>query len=366
MTNLQTVNSAVIPSDVRNAVHKQWATRPSDERFADLGVLKASVAARRSISVTEDVDVKGLHFQTVDGQVVASSPTLGLMAPTHWAFGQAASLVGAPGAYLRKLPAQLAADCLNHGIAERDTEGVKLYAADGEEACQLRAVTSQTYGRIWDIDVVEACERIVEGSGGRFESPWAWGKQHRALFASDRDVFLFFCDGGSIVDGGGDRDQLHRGFYVYNSEVGSTVFGLAAFLFRSVCGNFLITDMQAARILRIRHSSGGPARFVEEAIPALTAYVEQSAQPMEATVQAAKAYLLPAKEDEMFTFFLKNGFTKAEVRRAKQFAETEEGQFASLWDGINGMTASARMMAYADAGADLSRRAGKLLEIVKQ
>jgi len=30
------------------------------------------------------------------------------IAPTHWSFGQLASLVGAPAAYLRQLPAPLA------------------------------------------------------------------------------------------------------------------------------------------------------------------------------------------------------------------------------------------------------------------
>ena len=36
-------------------------------------------------------------------------------APTHWSFGQLASLVGAPAAYLRQLPAPLAGINLQYG-----------------------------------------------------------------------------------------------------------------------------------------------------------------------------------------------------------------------------------------------------------
>ena len=38
------------------------------------------------------------------------------VAPTHWSFGQLASLVGAPAAYLRQLPAPLAGINLQYGL----------------------------------------------------------------------------------------------------------------------------------------------------------------------------------------------------------------------------------------------------------
>lgn len=355
--------TAAIPAELQFAAQKNWMNRPADQRFAELDVLSAAVHARRKQSVTEDVTLSDVRFLTAGDDIIASSKVLGTMRPTHWAFGQTASLVAAPAAYLRKLPVDLAVQCLNHGLSTRN-DGMKLYGVDGDDSCELRAVTSQTYGRIWDADVVDAATKIVDAGEGRWFSPWAWSKQHRALFASDRDIFLFFVDGGSIVDGGGDRDQLHRGFFLWNSEVGSATFGLAAFLFRAVCGNFSIWDMQDARILKIRHTSGGPERFVSDAIPALRAYVETSTLPLEKQIRAAKALPLPTDDDDLFAFFTKRGFTRAEVKRAKQFAEAEEGQFATVWDAHNGFTAAARMLAYADAQVDLSRRAGKLIEVL--
>jgi len=38
------------------------------------------------------------------------------VAPTHWSFGQLASQVGAPAAYLRQLPAALAGINLQYGL----------------------------------------------------------------------------------------------------------------------------------------------------------------------------------------------------------------------------------------------------------
>jgi hypothetical protein len=358
------------PVHVQQAVHREWATRPADQRFKELADLKAKVDARRQVSLAVDVELPDIEVRPVgDHELRLVAPKLGEVVPTNWAFGQTASLVGAPGAYLRKLPAPLAAECLQYGLqqrqATREQAGVQLYAADFDDRVELRATTSQSYGRIWDADVVDACDRIVSASNGEYFSPLAWSKDHRALFASDRDVFMFFCNGGSLVDGGGERDQLFRGFYVWNSEVGAATFGLATFLFRVVCGNFQIWDMKSATVLKIRHTMNAPDKFIAEALPALSAYTQEGVQPLEAQIRRAKAYLLPAKEDDRFEFFQKKGFTRAEVKRAQTLAEVEEGQFATLWDAVNGYTAAARMLAYADAQVDLSKRAGKLMDLVQ-
>jgi hypothetical protein len=47
------------------------------------------------------------------------------IAPTHWSFGQLASLVGAPAAYLRQIPVPLAAINLQYGVTSHRAEVVK-------------------------------------------------------------------------------------------------------------------------------------------------------------------------------------------------------------------------------------------------
>ena len=262
--------------------------------------------------------------------------------PTNYSFGQSSRLLGAPAQWLRTLGQagqhELVAKNLNTAISLRGDklEGEKgdvkvlLVSDDEGENTTLQAVTSKTYGRIWDADVVKMTKRLVEAHP-EFHNPLEWSGRRGGLYASDRDVFMFFIDGGSIVDGGadllsgGDRDQLHRGFFVWNSEVGAATMGIAAFLFRMVCGNHMIHGIEGVRLLKIRHTSGGPERFLTEVMPALEEYTNASAKPLEAAVKAAKQFALPSEDAKLADFFVKKGFTKAEVKRAKQYAEVEEG-----------------------------------------
>jgi hypothetical protein len=85
------------------------------------------------------------------------------ISPSHWGFGQLAQYANAPAAYLRRLPAPLAAINLQWGL-ERDglrDEALILgsngdYGGGPAVGGTLRAVTSTSYGRIWDREVVAA------------------------------------------------------------------------------------------------------------------------------------------------------------------------------------------------------------------
>ena len=107
-------------------VSSEWFSRPADERFLSLGVLRDAVQARSDRSRTRVVESALIHVEArredperlallVPG---AEAPVL----PTHWSFGQLASLVGAPAAYLRQLPAPLAAINLQHGLLTHRAE----------------------------------------------------------------------------------------------------------------------------------------------------------------------------------------------------------------------------------------------------
>ncbi|MCY4192185.1 MAG: AraC family transcriptional regulator [Rhodospirillaceae bacterium] len=101
-------------------VSSEWFSRPDDEKYLSLSELYASVKGRAARSQTRTVksaairveahrdDPEKLAFILPD----ADAP----VAPTHWSFGQLASLVGAPAAYLRQLPAPLAGINLQYGL----------------------------------------------------------------------------------------------------------------------------------------------------------------------------------------------------------------------------------------------------------
>jgi hypothetical protein len=368
---------------------RQWASRPPDQRFENLDTLKASVLARAKASMEYTVDARSLQVSIWDPRAMSETEAVipeetslligskesGNTIPSHWAFGQVASRAGAPASFLRKLSPQIAADCLNYCIKKsvgEDEKAAKLLVLDPDDSDTsdngvviptLRAATSPSYGRIWDIQAVELVEAINERTGGVFFNPKEWGGRPAGFYASDHDVFMFEVDGGSMVDGGSERDQLHRGFFVWNSETGAQTFGIRTFLFRQVCGNHIIWDPEQVKELRIRHTSGAPDRFVTEAAPRLMAYVEQSTEAYQRAILAAKSFNTPRDTDDAVKFLKEKGFTNAESRRAIAAADREEGAHDSLWLLVQGLTSSARDMAYMDARIDLETRAGKLLEL---
>lgn len=370
--------------------HNEWATRPADQRFKTLDELEAAVLNRRTIAKQCNLKLADMTIKEVMGR--DDKPTLafnGMLMPaepTHWAFGQVCRAVKAPAEYIRRRPLELAVRCINSSIAENGDENVKLMTLSDAtgKLNTLQAMTSPKYGRVWDADVVGAVKRIVQKTGGRFYNPKAYaaGKfgaapEPSGLYASDHDVFAFLIDGGSDFDAG-PRAQLNRGFIVWNSEVGSRSLGIMTFLFNRCCGNHIIWDASDVNKMLIRHTSGAPSRFDNEAAPHLLTYINASAKPVEEMLAAAQRIkvvdLLPAAAlvakatDEAFpkvfaTRF--DAFNRGEVAEAVATAIREEGKCETLWDMVQGFTASARSYEWIDARMNLETRAGKLLEVAK-
>lgn len=360
----------------------QWATRPADQRFKSLEALAASVNARRMVSRSTDIDTGKTHVQS-EGGVLTINGQITPCQPTHWSFGQLSQSIGAPASYLRTLPQDLLVQNLNHGLKANPAGEMKFMTIAEENGPNtLQAITSTTYGRIWDAEVVAAVQRLVERSNGKFHNPLAYAHrgapqgfssvdsstvERAGLYASDRDCFLFMIDGGSLLEAG-PRAKLNRGFFVWNSETGSRSFGLTTFLFNVVCGNNIVWGAEDVRRLIIRHTSGGPTRFDSEASPTLLAYANASAAPIEAAVKRATELIVwDGKDDNALQEFLGKArvkFSKPEVREAVNFAKAEEGDCRTLWQLVQGFTAYARGFDYVDARVDLETRAGKLMDLV--
>lgn len=360
----------------------QWAKRPADQRFQTLAALLDATTSRRMRSRGVTVSPAKMHAShegnglVINGGITPSSPT-------HWSFGQLSSWIGAPAAFLRdKLadrPDLLTAN-LNHCVsklpADRDLKWLLIEPKDDapdDQLATLQAVTSPTYGRIWDADVVQAIMRLQEADP-RWHNPPAWSPGKfgdktavvpGGLYASDRDVFAFMIDGGSILEDSSGQ-QLNRGFFVSNSEVGSATFSLTTFLFRQCCGNHIIFGMQDAKTCTIRHTKGAPERFDSEVLPALQAYANSSVDDEQAMLKKAGDYLLPEKREELDTLLAKAAkFTKRETESALLVAKAEEGDNRTLWQLVQGFTAYARTFEHTDSRVDLERRAGRLMQLVK-
>lgn len=358
-----------------HAASQQWATRPDDQRFLTIADLKASVGQRKVESWTAQtpvqslrvsIDDEGLKLDTYDrsrGEVIP-------LQPTHYAFGQLAQYANAPAAYLRKLPTELAAINLQWGLEQAPVRDNALVLAQTNGHQAMRAMTSTSYGRIWDSQVVEAVERV--NVDGRWQVPaasYATSNPKRAttLYASDRDVFMFLVDPNNPIDVPGESQPLFRGFYVWNSEVGAATFGLTTFLYRYVCDNRIIWGATDVQELRIRHTGGAPERFAYEGQRYLERYANEQTRQIVEPIQKAQAFEVPQAEKPgsgWESWLKERGFTASESKNAVQSAIREEGQARSLWDVINGITASARSLQHTDARVDLEQRAGKLMRFV--
>jgi hypothetical protein len=178
-----------------------------------------------------------------------------------------------------------------------------------------------------------------------------------------RDVFMFMIDGGSIVDGGGERDQLHRGFYTWNSEVGSATWGIAMFLFQECCGNFQIWGQTQKTEIKMRHTKGAPVKF-QEIYNNLSKYLNSGTSDEVSMIHRAKQFELPAKDEARVNWVLDKGFTKGEAKGGIELALSTIGDCQNLWQLVDGLTMHSRNYENMDARLDLDKRAGKLMDLV--
>ncbi len=352
---------------------RQWASRPTEERFLSLPELSSKLHAQKAVSraiVTSSRSVRAVPTEDNRGLVIEGNASRAY-APTHWSFGQLASLVGAPAGYLRSLPAPVAADCINYGLqVERDAQDIGiLISADG--APQLRAATGPNYGRIWNADVVDALiDRFGDGVTGDFKVPGEFKRdvvvtrENTTIYGSDRDIFVFLADEKNRIElpnrRGGETGLLARGFFVSNSEVGSATLKIKTFLFDYVCCNRIVWGAHELDEISIRHTASAPDRFVERVIPVLEAYSNSAAS----NVQDVLVNAQQRKIDKVDAFLAQRFGPRVAQRIQAAHVADEARPIESLWDVVTGVTAYARGIDYSAERVALEEQAGDLLELV--
>jgi hypothetical protein len=366
-------------------VSSEWFSRPADERYLSLSELARSVRDRADRSRTRVVESALIHVEANRSdpeRLALILPGIDTaIAPTHWSFGQLASLVGAPAAYLRQLPAALAAINLQYGLTSNRAEQIKTLEAD-DGRMELRAVTGPDYGRIFDAELVEAVQRIAGNGTGdtRWKVPgvldWSTGiynprvditKDTTTLYASDRDIFLFLVDDLNPIEAGrlpdGSPDLYFRGFYCWNSEVGAKTLGMASFYLRAVCQNRNLWGVEDFEEITIRHSKYAANRFAHEAAPALANFANSSPLPFVNGIKAARERIVARSDEDRTDFLRRRGFSKAETGKIIDTVLAEEGRPPeSIFDFVQGITAVARDKPHQDARLDMEAKAKKLLD----
>ena len=353
---------------------RQWATRPAEERFLSLPDMLRALEDLRAYSHATVVSSRRLEAVPTDDNagLYLSGPGVDYAAPTNWAFSQLAQLSGAPAAYLRTLPSPLAADCLNYGlkiVRDATDTGMLLTTRPNAKSVEVRAATGPRYGRIWNVDVVQALsDRFGDGVTGTFRVPGIFGQQldqvtvdNTTLFAGDRDMFVFLADETNRIEVPGRRDgktgSMARGFFVTNSETGAGALKVKTFLFDYVCANRIVWGASGVDSISIRHTASAPDRFLEEVTPALLAYANSSESSVRHALQVAQESKIANVHK-----FLAGRFGTRIAERIAVVHQNEEGRpIESVFDAVTGATAYARSIPWQSERVAFETIAGEML-----
>lgn len=353
-------------------VSNQWARRPLDQRFLSVDELDAKVSARRLECREEPMALDACRLQATMAGGIEVLDTRGesFGKLNHWSFGQLCQRAKAPAGYLRTLPAELSTVALQwsletHEAAADEGNDAKLLVRRNGDT-YVSAVTSPTYGRIWDADVVRAVRDRVNLDEWKVPAASYQATDPRratTLYASDRDIFMFLVNESSIDVQG---ESIKRGFYISNSEVGAATLEIACFTYDYVCDNRIIWGQKNFKSLKVRHTSGGPHRFVSQVAPQLAAYAQSATAEQAATIRAAKAREIAGTREGVLDWMKARGFSLPTARKAYERAESDIRGYnpRTVWGMVQGLTDAAHDVEHTDARVELETKAGLLLEEV--
>jgi hypothetical protein len=358
-----------------DTINREWASRPADERFLTMEALHEYNVAKRARSVVADAAVEHLRIRPDErfGMTV-ETPSGERGRLNNWSFGQLCARAHAPAGYLRTLPEELAAIPLQWSIEnvveDRDAKLLVRQNVNGENSlATVSAVTSPTYGRIYDAEMTGAIAKHLDLT--QCKAPAASNastnpKKPTTLYASDRDCFVCLVDDSHPIEvpGGNGADTLFRGFIARNSEVGSAAFDLFLFLYRYICDNRLIWGLQNEKHLKIRHTSGGPDRFLRQARPMLEEYVNASTRDEVQQIQAAQNKRLGEAKKDVSSWLKARGFTAAQSSKIAERAEELPGDARSAWNVMNAATELSHDIEFGDNRLAYERQTAKILDAV--
>ena len=353
--------------------HREWASRPPDERYASVHALYDAARARRSHMDERTIETGDFRTEAVTTDDLALRESSGRTASmTHWSFGQLATIAGAPPNYLRTLPAPIASSAINFGLQRIRREQHQLFA-DETEPWTVHAITSPRYarvhhdelaGRVLDLMAQHPAWHLPLGyKDGEFGAE----RVPSGAYLGDRDMFLFLVDGNRDLDDPTDRTHagLFRGFILRNSDVGASALTLDLFLFRMVCGNHIIWGFQHVAGFRRRHVG---ASIQDEGTTSLDA-VRSS---LDADTAGERTLLLRSITQELGD--TRDAVLEAATHRldlsqkqaaeAYTLAEQYETNPRSVWGYVQGLTRLSQRTPWQDGRFAIDRAASRLLTTV--
>jgi Domain of unknown function (DUF932) len=366
------MNGTGVSAVTAYTAHREWASRPPDERYASVDALYEAARARRDCTEERTIETGDFRTQALADDDLTFEASGRAAALTHWSFGQLATIAGAPPNYLRTLPASIAADALNYGLRRQARERHQLLI-DRNDPWTVRAITSPRYARVHH---TELASRVLDLMAvhpawhlplGYKDGEFGAERVPSGAYLGDRDMFLFLVDGNRDLDDPTDRTDagLFRGFILRNSDVGAAALTLDVFLFRLVCGNHIIWGFQ--------HVAGFRRRHVGASIQdAWTTSLNEVRAALDADTAADRTLLLrsitqelgPSRETVLDAVATRLDLSQKQAAEAYTLAEQYESNPRSIWGYVQGLTRLSQRTPWQDGRFALDRAASRLLTTV--
>ncbi|GIK53804.1 MAG: hypothetical protein BroJett014_27770 [Planctomycetota bacterium] len=380
---------------------------PDEAKFKDFASLRAHASSQRARSREVEVDMSKFLFAHKDGRDYCYLDDYNLRL-TNLFYKQVALEAGIKLETLSLLKPGTRINVLNelwepHRLGRVDAQGnaissVRNLLLETNEAGEfdVRSMNGARYERLWDEEVFAEVERWLTPSGWvpayptfNVDPATPVSDRPKALIRTDRYSFTFFFTEPKFKAGEGFSNQkadgmtgsadiakaqgfadtrdtdglggLRKGLMVYNGETGHKSFGWQMFLFRNVCSNFNIWDLQEGRTKRVRHTASVRDAFevFKEDVKNLSGAL--SDREYDFLAKAAKTEF--AKDDEAAIKRLNRlGVTLANARLGVESAKLEvNGANLSVWSVVNGLTWHAKELDNEDDRVALSVQAGNVL-----
>jgi len=352
--------------------HREWASRPPDERYASVQALYEAARTRRARieeRITETVD---LRTTVVDDDLVIRNTSSRTAALTHWSFGQLATLASAPPSYLRTLPAVIASSAINYGLQQFARDEYQLFI-ERTAPWTVHAITSPRYARVQHDELAGRVLALMADHPawhlplGYRDGEFGAEKVPSGAYLGDRDMFLFLVDGNRDLDDPTDRTNagLFRGFILRNSDVGAAALTLDVFLFRVVCGNHIIWGFQHVAGFRRRHVGASIQTAWTTSMDAARAALDADTANDRTLLLRANSRELGGTRDAVIeTAIRRLDISHKQAGEAYTLAEQHESNPRSVWGYVQGLTRLSQHTPWQDGRYALDRAASRLLTTV--
>jgi hypothetical protein len=350
--------------------HREWASRPPDERYASVHALYEAARARHARIEERATETVDLRTEALDTDDLAIRNTSGRTAAlTHWSFGQLATIASAPPSYLRTLPAPIASEAINYGLRQFAREQYQLFI-ERTAPWTVHAITSPRYARVQHHELADRVLDLMAQHPawhlplGYKDGEFGAERVPSGAYLGDRDMFLFLVDGNRDLDDPTDTSHagVFRGFILRNSDVGAAALTLDVFLFRAVCGNHIIWGFQHVVGFRRRHVGASIQEAWTASLDSVrTALDADPAHDRLVLLRATSQELGPTRDAVVDAAVQRLELSQKQAAAAYTLAETFETNPRSVWGYLQGLTRLSQRTPWQDGRFTLDRAASRLL-----